>query len=403
MTDPERPPTVPERNDDANELVLSPPEPVTAVEPERARTLVPIDDGTRDELAERASTYVAKLAALDHRSPEFVAKVSDITTLGDSDVRSSSQVANRMLARSVSALAGAKGEGADAQQRVGQSLVELRRTVEDLDPKDLGKLTGRKLLSKLPFGNVLRDFVNRYQSANANIGRIVVSLRSGQDELRRDNVAIQGERAQLWSTMGKLQEYVVLAEALDRAVEDRIAQVAPTDVAQADALRADVLFPVRQKHQDLLTHLAVCVQGYLALDTVRRNNDELIRGVDRAATTTVSALRIAVTIAGALASQKQVIDQVDALRGTTEEIIRANAEMLASQTEDIQRIAADPAVGVETLRRSFQQIYATIDRIDAFKAQAVTNMQATVEALQTELGQASGYLERSQSRNTLEA
>jgi uncharacterized protein YaaN involved in tellurite resistance len=406
MTDTDTSPDTPDTPDSADspdDLVLSPPEPVTAVEPERARTLVPIDEGTRGELAERASAYVAKLAALDPRSPEFAAKVGDISTLGDSDVRSSSQVANRMLSRSVNALAGAKGEGADAQQQVGKSLVELRRTVEDLDPKDLGKLTGRRLLSKLPFGNALRDFVSRYQSANANIGRIVVSLRSGQDELRRDNVAIQSERTQLWNTMGKLQEYVVLAEALDRAIEEHVARVAATDPAQADALRADVLFPVRQKHQDLLTHLAVCVQGYLALDTVRRNNEELIRGVDRAATTTVSALRIAVTIAGALTSQKQVIDQVDALRGTTDELIRANAEMLASQTEDVQRIAADPAVGAETLRRSFQQIYATMDRIDAFKAQATSNMQTTVEALQAELGQASAYLERSQSRNALDA
>ena len=385
-----------------NDLVLTPPEPVTAVPPERARTLVPIEDGTRDELAERAAGYVAKLAALDPRSPEFAAKLGDIATLGDNELRTSSQVANRMLNRSVAALAGAKGEGADAQQQVGKSLVELRRTVEDLDPKDIGRLTGRRLLSKLPFGNALRDFVNRYQSANANINKIIVSLRSGQDELRRDNVAIQNERTQLWSTMGKLQEYVVLAEALDHAVEERIAQVALTDPQGADALRADVLFPVRQKHQDLLTHLAVCVQGYLALDTVRRNNEELIRGVDRAATTTVSALRIAVTIAGALTSQKQVIEQVDALRSTTDDLIRANAELLASQTEDIQRIAADPAVSATTLRRSFEQIYATIDRIDSYKAEAVANMQTTVEALRTELGHAGEYLERARSRNELE-
>lgn len=396
MTDP--PATPP-----ADDLVLTPPEPVTAVAPERARTLVPIEDTTRDELAERAAAYVAKLAALDPRSPEFAAKVGDIATLGDNEVRSSSQVTNRMLQRSVNALAGAKGEGGDAQQQVGKGLVELRRTVEDLDPKDLGKLTGRKLLSKLPFGNALRDFVSKYQSANVNINKIVVSLRSGQDELRRDNVAIQNERTQLWTTMGKLQEYAVLAEALDHAVEERIAQVALTDPDGANALRADVLFPVRQKNQDLLTHLAVCVQGYLALDTVRRNNEELIRGVDRAATTTVSALRIAVTIAGALTSQKQVIEQVDALRGTTEDVIRANAEMLAAQTEDIQRIAADPAVGADTLRRSFEQIYATIDRIDAFKAQAVGNMQTTVEALRDELGHAGEYLERARSRNELES
>jgi uncharacterized protein YaaN involved in tellurite resistance len=387
---------------DAADLVLSPPEPVAAIEPDRARTLVPIDDSTRTELAERAAAYVEKLSSLDPRSPEFASQVGDIASLGDHELRTSTQVANRMLNRSVAALAGAKGEGADAQQQVGKGLVELRRTVEDLDPKDLGRLTGRKLLAKLPFGKALRDFVNRYQSANVNINKIVVALRSGQDELRRDNVAIQNERTQLWTTMGKLQEYVVLAETLDHAVEERISLVALTDPTAADALRSDVLFPIRQKHQDLLTHLAVAVQGYLALDTVRRNNEELIRGVDRAATTTVSALRIAVTLAAALSNQKQVVEQVDALRDTTDDIIRANAEMLAAQTADIQRIAADPAVGVETLRRSFEQIYTTIDRIDSFKAQAVANMQTTVESLQAELGRASGYLDRSRQRNELE-
>jgi uncharacterized protein YaaN involved in tellurite resistance len=394
--------TKPASSRDSGDLALTAADPVAAVEPERMRTMIPIEDATRDALAERAADYVAKLATLDPRSPEFVAKLGDITTLGDNDVEASSRLTSRMLSRSVAALAGAKGDAADGQHQVARGLVDLRRTVEDLDPKDLGRLSGRKLLSRLPLGKALRDFVNRYQSANANINRIVVSLRSGQDELRRDNVAIQNERTQIWSTMGKLQEYVVLAEALDRAVEERIAQVALADPEGANTLRADVLFPVRQKRQDLLTHLAVCAQGYLALDKVRRNNDELIRGVDRAATTTVSALRVAVTVAGALTSQNHVIAQVDALRGTTEDIIGANAEMLASQAVDVQRIAADPAVGTETLRRSFQRIYDTIDRIDAFKAQAVTSMQATVEALQDELSDASHYLERSQRRSELE-
>ena len=378
------------------DLFLTPPEPVAAVPAERAETLIPLDDATRDSLAERARTYAEDLAALDPRSPEFLAKIGQVSTLGDGEMRASAQAANRMLNRSVAALAGAKGDSADAQKRVAGGLVELRRTVEDLDPKDVGKLTGRKLLAKLPFGKSLRDFVSRYQSANVNINKIVASLRSGQDELRRDNAAIQNERASLWATMGKLQEYAVLATALDAAIEDKIAET--VDEERANALRADVLFPVRQKHQDILTQLAVCAQGYLALDTVRRNNDELVKGVDRAATTTVSALRIAVTIAAALSNQKLVIEQVNALRGTTEDIIRTNAEMLASQSGEIQRIAAEPAVGLETLRKSFEQIYQTIDTIDTYKAQAVANMQATVDALGTEMNRASAYLARAHER-----
>ena len=70
---------------------------------------------------------------------------------------------------------------------------------------------------------------------------------------------------------------------------------------------------MRQKRQDLLTQLAVSVQGYLALDLIRRNNVELIKGVDRATTTTISALRTAVIVAQALSDQKLVLDQITAL------------------------------------------------------------------------------------------
>ena len=52
----------------------------------------------------------------------------------------------------------------------------------------------------------------------------------------------------------------------------------PTDPEQAKALRQDVLFYVRQKHQDLLTQLAVSIQNYLAIDVVIKNNIELDQG-----------------------------------------------------------------------------------------------------------------------------
>ncbi|MFI2423835.1 toxic anion resistance protein [Streptomyces sp. NPDC018955] len=381
------------------DFVLTPPEAVTPVPREKAGGLVPVDDGVRADMAAKAAAYVEGLAALDPRSPEFAGKVGEITTLGGGEMRAATAQSNRMLERTVRSL---PDKGQDARSKVAGSLVELRRVVEDLDPRDLSAGRGRKLLSRLPGGNKLRDHVAKYASAQGTLNRIVGSLRGGQDELRRDNAALQTERVRLWETMGKLQEYVVLTEALDTAVERHIAGVEAADPAQADSLRADVLFPVRQKHQDLLTQLAVCAQGYLAMDVVRRNNDELIKGVDRAATTTVSALRISVMLASALDHQKKVVEQVNALRGTTEELIRGNAEMLATQSGEIQRIAADPAVGAETLRSAFQQIYRTLDAIDTYKVQATEAMAVTVENLTSELRHASAYLERSRSQGALE-
>ncbi|MFJ9642877.1 toxic anion resistance protein [Streptomyces sp. NPDC101206] len=380
-------------------LVLTAPEPVPAVRREQASGLVPLDDAARAEVARRAAEYAGSLTGIDPRSPEFAARIGEVTGLGAADMRTADRQSNRMLERAVRALG---SEGGDAQGRVAGSLVELRRTVEDLDPRDTPGRGARRLLAKLPGGNRFRDHVAKYASAQTTLNKIVGALRSGQDELRRDNAALHTERARLWETMGRLQEYALLTEALDGAVEQRIAEAAYADPQTADALRADVLFPVRQKHQDLLTQLAVCAQGYLAMDVVRRGNEELIKGVDRAATTTVAALRIAVMLASALDNQRRVTEQVGALRSTTEDLIRGNAEMLATQSGEVQRIAADPAVGAETLRAAFAQIYTTLDAIDTFKVQAAETMAATVDALSGELQTASSYLARTRAADAAE-
>ncbi|MEU7860460.1 toxic anion resistance protein [Nonomuraea sp. NPDC049141] len=375
-----------------SDLVLTPPAPVTPVPVETAATTLPLSGERAGELAAKAQDFAGELDGLDPRSPEFARKVHDISSMGDTEIRSASQVANRMLKRPVAALSASRGEGADAQARVADRLVALRRTIVDLDPKQAASGT-RRLLGLIPFGDRLRDYFAKYHSAQQHIDDIIRALKSGQDELLRDNAAIEGEKANLWEAMTRLQEYAVMAKAIDAALEERIALA---DEQRATALRSDALFAVRQKHQDLLTQLAVSAQGYLALDLVRKNNLELSKGVDRATTTTVAALRTAVTVAQALANQKLVLDQITALNATTSDLILATSEMLRTQAGEIQNQAASTTVDLDTLRKAFDNVYATMDLIDTFRAQAVDNMAATVDSLGAELAHARTYLERAQ-------
>ncbi|GAA4949968.1 uncharacterized protein YaaN involved in tellurite resistance [Nonomuraea thailandensis] len=373
-----------------SDLVLTPPAPVTPVPAETAATMLPMTDERAAELAAKAREFAGELGGIDPRSPEFTRKVHDIASMGDTEIRSASQVANRMLKRPVAALDAARGEGADAQGRVASGLVALRRTVVDLDPKQAAS-GPRRLLGLIPFGDRLRDYFARFHSAQKHLDDIIRALRSGQDELLRDNAAIEGEKANLWEAMTRLQEYAVMAKAMDAALEERIAVA---DETQATVLRSDALFAVRQKHQDLLTQLAVSAQGYLALDLVRKNNLELSKGVDRATTTTVAALRTAVTVAQALANQKLVLDQITALNATTSDLILATSEMLRTQAGAIQNQAAATTVDLDTLRQAFDNVYATMDLIDSFRAKAVDNMAVTVDSLSSELEHARTYLDR---------
>src|SRR4051794_23924129 len=108
-----------------SDLTLTPPAPVSAVPTSKAATMLPLADGREGELTAKAREFASELAAMDPRVPDFTRKVHDISLMGDSEIRSASQVANRMLKRPVAALASARGEGADAQGRVAGRLVAL--------------------------------------------------------------------------------------------------------------------------------------------------------------------------------------------------------------------------------------------------------------------------------------
>jgi uncharacterized protein YaaN involved in tellurite resistance len=370
-------------------LTLEPPAPLTPVAARDAAGLVPIDEGQRTQLEQKADQFIAELVALDANSPDFGRKVDQLTNMGRKEIMEASGASNRFLDRPVKAI--------DADNGIGANLTQLRRTVEDLDPGRNGALSKRKkLFGLIPFGNSLTNYFQKYQSSQTHISKILGHLASGKDELLKDNAAIDVERANLWKTMGRLEQMIHISKTLDARLEQKAIELDATDPAKAKAIRETALFYTRQRTQDLLTQMAVTVQGYLALDLVKKNNVELVKGVDRASTTTVAALRTAVTVAQALTNQRLVLEQITALNTTTAGIIDRTGELLKSQTAEIHKQAASSTIPLETLQRAFQNIYDTMDAVDTFKLQALGSMKQTVDVLSTEVEKSRGYIARAE-------
>jgi uncharacterized protein YaaN involved in tellurite resistance len=372
-----------------SDLSLTPSDPAAAGATTPA-PMITLDPQTTARLDAAVAAYLDALLAADPRSEAFKKKVDGIHALGNDEIKQSASVSNRMLDRPVGALARAQ----DKSSTVSSALLQLRRTVEDLDPSDRGLLDRRRLFGILPLGNRLRDYFGKYESAQGHLNAIVQALYRGQDELLKDNAAIEQEKVNLWAVMDRLKQYLYLARTMDAALDARIREVQAQDPERAKTLREDCLFYVRQKTQDLATQLAVSAQGYLALELVRKNNLELVKGVDRATTTTVSALRTAVMTAQGLVNQKLVLDQIGALNETTADMIEGTSAMLRQQSAGVHEQAANATVSIEKLRAAFANIYATIDTIDASKLQALETMRQTIDALSREVARAQAYLER---------
>src|SRR5581483_993979 len=244
---------------------LQPPAPVAAVEKEQAPQLVQLDPQTASGLDAKAEKFAGELGSLDIHSAEFQTKLKAIYDLGSQDIRDAASVSNRLLDKPTKAM---ESGVFDKTSDVSTSLVQLRRTVEDLDPSRQGLFTEKKLFGLIPFGNRLRDYFAKYQSGQSHLNAIIDALLRGQDELQQDNASIEQEKTGLWQTMANLRQYVYLAQKLDSALSGKVATLQASDPEKAKTLQEDGLFYVRQKVQDLLTQLAVSAQGYMALDMI---------------------------------------------------------------------------------------------------------------------------------------
>ena len=370
-------------------ISLTPPDPVPVVAPAQAAGLVPVSQENRSKLEAKVDAFVADLVSVDAQSPEFGKKVDQLTNMGRKEIAAAAGMSNRFLDRPVRAM--------DKDTGVGSDLAALRRTVEELDPGKRGKLsTGRKILGIIPFGNSMKKYFDGYVSAQGHIKAILERLASGKDELLMDNAAIDVERQKLWEAMGNLEQMIHISKTLDGKLEEAAADLDHSDPAKAKAIRESALFYTRQRTQDLLTQMAVTVQGYLALDLVKKNNVELVKGVDRASTTTVAALRTAVTVAQAMTNQRLVLQQITALNTTTANMIDSTGKLLREQTGKIHEMAVSSTIPLETLQRAFQNIYDTMDTIDTFKLKALDAMKQTVDTLSGEVEKSKGYIARAE-------
>jgi uncharacterized protein YaaN involved in tellurite resistance len=386
---------------DSTALALVPPQPVAVVTDEQAAAQAQqIDPAAKKQIDDTVAAYVNQLLGADPHSPTFDKQVNAIHTLGDADIRASASVSSRLLDKPAKAM---ESGMFDPKSSISNSLVKLRRTVEDLDPTQQGVFGKKNLWGSLPFGNKVRDYFHKYESSQKNLDAIINSLYAGQDELQKDNASLEQEKANIWSIKGRLEQYIYMSAALDQQVSAKIDTLKASDPERTKELQEDVLFYVRQKRQDLLTQLAVNTQGYLAMDLVRKNNQELIKGVDRATTTTVSALRTAIIVAQALNNQRLVLNQINALNTTTSNLIESTSELLKQQSGQVYEQAAASTVQLEKLQAAFTNIYSAMDAIDTYKVQALDSMQKTIDALTTEVDKAQSYLQRAHAGDAPEA
>ncbi|MCR5207254.1 MAG: toxic anion resistance protein [Eubacterium sp.] len=338
-----------------------------------------VDEKKTEELAKTSDDQVAAILAVDIDNPEERSKiVKTIEGFGD-DAVIASRRKNEFLAKRIATFK----NNSDETSVVATSLTELSVQMKSLDPSGINFSSG----IKSHFLNPIRRYFAKYEKADTVIEGILTVITNGEKQLKNDNQTLLIEQQAIEQETARLNEYIALGQQFDAALSEAVekAKLEGVDDRKIEFFETEVLFPLRQKVMDMGTLSVVNYQGIGAIDVIRKNNNELIRGVERAKQVSVAALRIGVMCAQALYNQKLVLNAVKTLNDSTSQIIEANANMLGKQSGEIQEMSANPMIAVETLQESFRTVFDVMDACEDYKRSALPQMAETVRVF-SELG-----------------
>ena len=290
-------------------------------------------------------------------------------------------------------------KGGKEAENIGDKLSELDRQMKDLDPSKVD-FTKKGFLGDIM--NPVRKYFAKYEKAETAISNIIESLDHSGKVLQNDNVTLLSEENYLREVTNKLLADIELGKSMDESIEAQIQQ-AEIDGVEPDKIafvREEILFPLRQRIMDMQQMIVVNQQGIVSLNVIRRNNKELIRGVNRAKTVTVSALRTGVMVASALYDQKIVMDKINILNSTTESIIESTSHMLKEQGSEIQKHSAETMISPEVLKASFAEAISAIEDVSTYKEQALPKMKETIMMFSDMAQEGQKVVEKIETHNT---
>lgn len=377
-------------------FTLEPPELITPVAVETARDAVPLKPELQRQVDEQVVRFIDSLAGEDVNSDAFRQRLDSAFALGKEEISNASALMQgRFMQRNFAGI-----EDSPAYKALGA----IRSQLDELNPGNEGDLLQpRKLLGLIPFGNKLEAYFRKYQSAAEQLKTSMGQLYAARDDLHKDVIDIEATRAKLWDAMTQLAAAARFASQLDSRLEERVRALEATDPPKAQALRQEVLFYVRQNLADIQTQQAVCVNGYLALDVLKKTGREMINGCTRVATTGMSALAVAQTVARATGNQIRVMEMLQGVNATIGNLISETGRALNQHVDATTQFASNPMLGIEKIKEMFDQTFQAMDAMDSFRAKAIEVMGQNNALIRDQLLRADTYVDRTRQARAREA
>ncbi len=344
----------------------------TMAEVEKQLPTTPESDKISEDVKASADKWIEDVLSVGTRELESQHEVtSNVKSLGN-DIELQLAEQSKLLQTPMSVLM----KDADSNGEVAKDLLKMEDTARSIDPNgiDFSNLSGfRRFLSAIGLSTPLQSWFARYQSTESVLQSIMKGLEEGKNKLKRDNITLKEDQIRYRQTLFKLDDYVTFAKYIDAELANRVESI--EDEEQKRFLTDEVLFPVRQRVQDLLTSKGIYQQAWVVSEVLIKTNEELVRGVERAMKHTMVALGIAASLAIALAHQKKVHKALQGTKELTEKMILDVADKLETQGTQILTQASEPFIQVEVMKTAFTKSLNTLESVSKYRGEALESMK----------------------------
>lgn len=259
---------------------------------------------------------------------------------------------------------------------VGNIMSDLVSTLDQINIKDLEEPNAIiKVMQKIPivqnFVPSIKKVLRKYDTIEESIQTIEENIKACQMMAISDNNALQNMFDENRAYLQQLEDIIVAGTlAIDDAKANLVNMM--NEGADEFAISDQEAFinSLEKKVHDLKSVRQIAKQNLMQIRIIQRNNIVSSDNAQSMMSMTIPVFRVQLSLACALANQKDGINVQKTVREKTDALIKANADALYQNTVEVTKAANESIISADAVKESAEKIRQTVEEIKKIQADA---------------------------------
>lgn len=276
--------------------------------------------------------------------------------------------------------------GVGAQSNISQFSDSVLNEVRNKDAGEAGEILGELMLkvkntgvddfiAKVPvIGKMtakVKKFLNRFEKTGAEMEAIIDELEKTRMQLLKDITLLDTLYAKNLEYLHDLDLLILAGKYKIQKLKDEVLPVLTKKATESgDPLDAQKLNDFNQmlnrfdkKVHDLVLSRMIAIQTGPQIRLIQNNNQILVEKIQSSILNTIPLWKNQIVIAVSLFRQKKALEQQQQISKTTNDLLKANSELLKTTSVETAREAERGIVELQTLKKVNDDLIQTVEEV----------------------------------------